>query len=111
MTQCEEGHENPDGQAFCGTCGEPLDGEGTELRTFSSASTLAADAIFVFASVIAVGCLVMFIASLFAAGDVNSRDKFTTYAFIAGAGGAMWLVAAIAAWGLAAWRATVILGD
>jgi len=114
MPRCIEGHENAEGQSFCGTCGEPLNTPSTTDegdRRGVTIGDLSADGFFVAMSLIAVGCLVMFVAALLGAGDANgSQDKFDTYAYLAGLGGGTWLLGTLVAWGLAAWRLRV-LGD
>ena len=81
QTMCPQGHENPPGQAFCGTCGAAL-----SRTTYDP----TADGVLILVVFLAVVFLVMFVAAMMGSGTANSQDKFTTYAYVAGLGAAPW---------------------
>jgi hypothetical protein len=109
--ECAEGHKNAEGQTFCGTCGRRLgatyDKEtGDDLRV----GDLTSDGFFVAMSAIGLACVVMFVAALVGAGQANTLNRFDTYAYLSSVGSATWLIAALIAWGLAAWRVNIMRG-
>ena len=112
MKQCSEGHDNAEGQAYCGTCGESLDGPEIVFVGDGelSLSDLTSDGFFVAMALISLACIVMLVAALLGAGRANLTDRFDTYAYISGLGAGTWLVGALIAWGLAAWRVNVLRG-
>jgi hypothetical protein len=62
VVECSEGHENAEGQTFCGTCGRLL-GETEVVDDDLRIGDLTADAFFVVMSVVGLGCVVMFVAA------------------------------------------------
>ena len=111
--QCSQGHDNTEGQAFCGTCGEPLGDAASGYSVTDddlSVSDLTSDGFFMAMSVISLGCVVMFIAALAGAGQTNTPDRLDTFAYLSAVGAATWLIAALVAWGLAAWRVNILRG-
>ncbi len=68
--------------------------------------TLTADALWFFSALVGAAALVMFmfVLALIGTGDANTQGKVGLYAYLTGVGAAPWLVVALLAFGLAAWR-------
>ncbi|HXY92093.1 MAG TPA: zinc ribbon domain-containing protein, partial [Acidimicrobiia bacterium] len=91
MALCPNGHENPDGHRFCNECGAQIGGPAPTLATGPSGS-IANDGFFWGLALVGLAALVMFIVAMVSAGNINTRDQFDTYSYLAGLGAAPWAV-------------------
>jgi len=99
VATCLSGHENPEGQRFCGQCGAPLaPGErapGSSIplnENVVSSLTIGVSVLALFG----VAAFVFFILAMVGAGDVNSRGTVSSYFLFAGWGAVPWLAASAA---------------
>jgi NADH:ubiquinone oxidoreductase subunit 6 (subunit J) len=78
---CPQGHDNPSGNTFCAVCGSAISGKPYDPT---------ADGLLVLIFAVALAFLVFFVAAMVGAGDANSQDKFSSYAYLSGLGAAPW---------------------
>ena len=100
MATCLSGHENPEGQRFCGQCGASLapgeqapGGSVPPNENVVSSLTIGVSVLALFG----VAAFVFFILAMVGAGDVNSRGRtLNSYFLFAGWGAVPWLAVSAA---------------
>jgi quinol-cytochrome oxidoreductase complex cytochrome b subunit len=92
---CPQGHANPSGNACCAECGSAI---------AAKAYDPTADGFLVLIFAVAWAFFVFFVAAMVGAGNANTQDKFTTYAYISGLGAAPWALLFVVTLGPAAAR-------
>jgi hypothetical protein len=101
VIKCLNGHENADGQRFCGQCGDSL----VTARRVDSLS----DGIVLLLTLLGAAFAVVFILAMVGAGEANRQHvPATQFLFLSGVGAGPWAIAAIVAWAGAAIRATLL---
>ena len=102
MATCVNGHENPDGQVFCGQCGIPLGVRdpsiGAQPARRQESSPAARYFLIVLLILLGVGAGVMFVAALVGADDANTRGGFANYAAVSGFSAAPWGIGFVLSW-------------